>query len=93
MALLAFMIGCLLAILPAAVIRFFYFRRGLNYGVEIYTHMIVSIVATLLIMFVFMNIVLATFGIMETIAVYCILSFRTSGVNSISRKHRYILTA
>ena len=38
-------------IFPAIIIRFVYFRRGLNYGIEIYSSMIISILISKLIIF------------------------------------------
>ena len=80
--------------LPAMIIRFAYFRRRLNYGLEIYTSMIISILMSKLIIWGLtdLNISFLSFGLLDIAIVYCILSFQSIGINTLHREYRYIIT-
>ena len=79
-------------ILPPIAIRFGYFTRGLNYGLELYISMCISVVASLLLAFLMMGISGGTLGLLGTLSVYCVMSYGASGYNDIPRTQRYVLT-
>lgn len=87
-----FVIGYLPLILPSALIRFAYFRRG-DYGKELYVSMMLSSVLTLVLFFVFSGVVSSGLGFLDTLVLYCVLTYGSTLPNTVSNPVRYILTA
>ena len=79
-------------ILPPIVIRFWYFKRPLSYGLELFISMWVSIIFSLLALFLMTGIPAGTLGLLGSLTVYCVLSYGSIGHNDILKQKRYALT-
>ncbi len=80
------------AILPAIAIRFGHFKRALNYGLELFVSMWVSIIMSLLLLSFMLRVPAVTQGFLGTLTVYCVLSYCSIGYNNIPKQTRYGLT-
>ena len=78
-------------VLPPTIIRFVGFRRGLAIGLELYTYMVISSLASSLLAFMITG-YLTPIGLLGALTVYCILSYRSTTYSSSSRLLRYSLT-
>ena len=88
----ATMIADLPLVLPSSLIRFGYFRRGVNYGFELYVSMLLSTILTLVLFFVFSGVFSSGLGFLDTLVLYCVLTYGSTRPNTIPRTMRYILT-
>ncbi len=85
-------LGYLPLILPPTVIRFIIPRRELRYGIEIYCYMLLSMFLTRVLSVIMMGKLISTLGLLDTLVLYCILSYKTTDYSEIPRLYRYILT-
>lgn len=79
-------------ILPSTVIRFGYFKRALNYSLELFISMWSAITISLSLFPFLIGQSIGTLGLLGTPAVYCVLSYKATGYNDMLRKTRCILT-
>ncbi|MBQ9391184.1 MAG: hypothetical protein IJU02_03255, partial [Lachnospiraceae bacterium] len=75
-------------ILPPIAIRFGYFKRPLSYGLELFVSMWVSTFVHFILVFILTGVSVGTQGLLGIIAVYCVLSYKTSGYNEIPKQQR-----
>ena len=82
------MISYVPTILPSTLVRFAYFKRELNYGLEMYASMWIATVLSLILAFLMVGASVGTIGLLGTFAVYCVLSYKATGFNEIrSEEH------
>lgn len=91
----AFMLG-LLGYLPIAIpptiMRFIAIRHKLKYGIEIYCYMLLSFFFARVLVFMLTGTIDPTLGFLDSLVIYCILSFRTTEYREIPHSYRYGLT-
>lgn len=91
----AFMLG-LLGYLPIAIpptiMRFIAIRHKLKYGIEIYCYMLLSFFFARILVFMLTGTIDPTLGFLDSLVIYCILSFRTTEYREIPHSYRYGLT-
>lgn len=91
----AFMLG-LLGYLPIAIpptiMRFIAIRHKLKYGIEIYSYMLLSFFFARILVFMLTGTIDPTLGFLDSLVIYCILSFRTTEYREIPHSYRYGLT-
>lgn len=89
------MINSILLLFPPTLIRFLYFRRDLQYGIEIYCSMLISLAATTFLLYPFASLFssfVVSAGLLGSLSVYSVLSFGSRRMNTFPRMQRYILT-
>ena len=68
----------LILIAPPTAIRFLVLQRKLRYGIEISFYLAISLFISLLGIFLAIRYLLPTFGLLATLSVYCILSYKST---------------
>ena len=79
-------------ILPATVIRFIIPRREIKYGIEMYCYMLLSMFLTRVLYVVMMGELIPTLGFLDSLVMYCVLSYKTTEYQEFPRSYRYVLT-
>ena len=86
------LLGYLPITIPPTVMRFVAIRHELKYGIEIYCYMLLSFFFARVIVFTLTGTVDPTLGFLDSLIIYCILSFRTTEYREIPSSYRYGLT-
>lgn len=71
-------IGYLPIALPPILIRFVIIRRRLKYGLEVSIYLVLSLFISLLSYYSLIGNIPVAFGLLDTLAIYCILSYKSS---------------